>query len=117
MAGIKDISSVWKNVKEIDLNPIRDSATHPVRIAIAGAQGAGRHTLAEQLRTDPARPGAYTQTAILFPSLEVAAEAPSAHLVIVIADATRNDFSLEQTLVKMWSEIGKNLLVFINKTD
>lgn len=117
MAGIKDISSVWKNIKEIDLKPIRDSATHPVKIAIVGGQGAGRHTLAEQMRTDPARPGARTQTAILFPSMEAAAEAPSAHLTIIIADATREDFSLEQALVKSWFEAGKNVLVFINKID
>ncbi len=64
MAGIKDISSVWKNIKEIDLKPIRDSATHPVRMVLVGAQGSGRHTLAEQMRTDPARPGVHTQSAL-----------------------------------------------------
>lgn len=117
MAGIKDISSVWKNIKEIDLKPIRDSATHPVRIVLVGAQGVGRHTLAEQMRTDPSRPGVHTQSALALISVDAVAEAPVAHLIIVLVDATRTNFLEEQLLVRKWSEAGKNVLVFINKID
>lgn len=117
MPGLKDLSSVWKNIKEIDLKPIRDSATHPIRIAIIGAQGAGRHTLADQMRADPARPGTRTQTAIVFPELSITTEAPAAHLIVIIADATRPDFSIEQALAKKWIDAGMNILVLINKTD
>ena len=117
MAGIKDISSVWKNIKEIDLKPIRDSATHPVRIVLVGAQETGRHTLAEQMRSDPARPGIHTQSTLALISVDAIVEAPIAHLIIVLVDATRTEFSEEQALVKKWSEAGKNVLVFINKID
>ncbi len=117
MAGLKDISSVWKNIKEIDLKPIRDSATHPVRIVLVGAQGTGRHTLAEQMRTDPARAGIHTQSTLALISVDAITEAPVAHLIIVLVDATRTDFLEEQSLVKKWSEAGKNVLVFINKID
>lgn len=117
MAGLKDIASVWKNIKEIDLKPIRESATNPVRIVLVGAPGSGRHTLAEQMRTDPARPGIHTQSTLALASLEAADEVPAAHLVIILADASRTDFTGEQALVKKWSEAGKNLLVFINKLD
>lgn len=117
MAGIKDVSSVWKNIKEIDLKPIRDSATHPIRIVLVGAQGTGRHTLAEQMRTDPARPGIHTQSTLALISVDAITEAPIAHLIIVLVDATRTDFLEEQSLVKKWSEAGKNVLVFINKID
>ena len=117
MAGIKDISSVWKNIKEIDLKPIRDAATHPVRIALVGRQGAGRHTLAEQMHTDPARPGVHTQSPLILVSVDASIEVPLAHLIIVIVDAKSKDFSPEQLLVKKWSEAGKNILVFINKID
>ena len=117
MAGLKDISSVWKNIKEIDLKPIRDSATHPIRIALVGEAGSGKHTLAEQMHTDPARPGIHTQSPIALLTLDATMEAPIAHLIIVIVDATVNDFSDEQILVKKWSEAGKNLLVLINKID
>jgi uncharacterized protein (DUF697 family)/ribosomal protein L40E len=117
VAGLKDISTVWKNIKEIDLKPIRDSATYPLRIAVVGAQGSGRHTLAEQMRTDPARPGVHTQSAIAIITAQAATEPPDAHLIIVLVDATRTDFAEEQLLVKKWSEGGKNVLVFINKLD
>jgi uncharacterized protein (DUF697 family) len=117
MAGIKDISNVWKNIKEIDLKPIRDSATYPIRIAVVGAQGAGKHTLAEQMRTDPARPGVHSQSAMALIARDTATEPPDAHLIIVLVDATSTDFSDDQLLVKKWSEGGKNVLVFINKID
>jgi uncharacterized protein (DUF697 family) len=117
VAGIKDISTVWKNIKEIDLKPIRDSATYPLRIALVGMQGTGRHTLAEQMRTDPARTGVHTQSAMAIITVEAATEAPDAHLIIVMVEATHTDFTVEQSLVKRWSEGGKNILVFINKLD
>ncbi len=117
MAGLKDISSVWKNIKEIDLKPIRDSATYPVRIALVGASGAGRHTLAEQMRTDPSRPGIHSQSPLALFSVDATVQAPVAHLIIVLVEATRIDFLDEQSLVKKWSEAGKNVLVFINKID
>jgi predicted GTPase len=117
VAGIKDVASVWSNIKEIDLKPIRESATHPVRIAIVGEPGSGRHTLAEQMRTDPLRPGVHTQTTISFPTLEASLEPPAAHLTIIMVDARRSEFALEQSLANKWSEAGRNVLVFVNKID
>jgi uncharacterized protein (DUF697 family) len=117
MAGLKDISSVWNNIKEIDLKPIRDAATYPLKIALAGAQGAGRHTLAEQMRTDPAREGIHTQSPLAIISIEADTPAPAVNLTILLVDATRAEFGMEQSLVKKWSEEGKNVLVFINKID
>jgi uncharacterized protein (DUF697 family) len=117
VAGIKDIASVWNNIKEIDLKPIRESATNPLQIVLVGAPGSGRHTLAEQMRTDPARPGIHTQSALAIIPAEVTGETPLAHLIILLVDATRTDFSPEQALSKKWSEAGKNVLVLINKID
>jgi uncharacterized protein (DUF697 family) len=117
MAGLKDINSVWKNIKEIDLKPIRDAATSPVRITIAGALGVGKHTLAEQMRIDPARPEVRTQTPLTLLTFEPGLDPPPANLVILMVDATRPDFTAEQALVKKWCDSGKNVLVFINKLD
>ena len=117
MAGLKDLSSVWKNIKEVDLKPIRESATNPVRIVLAGAPESGRHTLAEQMRTDPARPGIHTQSTLALLSIEAISQAPISHLIIVLVDATRTDFLNEQDFVKKLSEAGKNVLVFVNKLD
>jgi uncharacterized protein (DUF697 family) len=117
MAGLKNITSVWQNIKEIDLKPIRDSALHEVRIVLVGELGTGRHTLAEQMRTDPARPGVHTQSPIAILPVDPAAVAPVAHLIIMMVDATRTEFSQEQSLARKWSEAGKNVLVFFNKID
>jgi uncharacterized protein (DUF697 family) len=115
VAGIKDISSVWKNIKEIDLKPIRDSAIHPIRIAVVGVEGSGRHTLIEQMRTDPARPEEHTQSPLSLLPVDASLDTPDADLIILLVDITRSDFPEERDLVKKWSEAGWNVLVFFNK--
>jgi len=117
VAGLKDLSSVWNNIKEIDLKPIRDAAIYPLKIAIAGDVGSGRHTLAEQMRTDPAREGIHTQSPLAIITIEADTPTPAAHLIMILVDARRTDFSVEHLLVKKWSEEGKNVLVLVNKID
>ncbi len=117
MANIKNLSSIWNNIKEIDLKPIRDSALLGVKITIAGAVGAGKHTLAEQMRIDPKRPDMRTQSPITIVVPEIDGPLPMANLVIFMVDALQGDFTAEQTLVNKWSEAGKNVLVFVNKFD
>lgn len=117
MTRLKDVSSVWKNIKEIDLKPIRESATHPIKIALVGSEGSGRHTLAENMRTDPARAGMYTQTPLVILPADESLEMPEAHLIILLVDATRADLARERELVKNWSNAGKNVLVLINKAN
>jgi len=82
-----------------------------------GEEGSGRHALAEQMRSDPARPEVHTQSPLAILSPSPSAEAPVAHLIIVLVDASRNEFQVEQSLVKTWCDAGKNVLVFINKID
>lgn len=117
MANLQNVSSIWMNLKEVDLKPIRDAAMHPVRITIAGETGTGKHTLADQMRTDPSRPGITTQTPVALCTFNSSTELPAAHLTILLIDATREDISLEKTLVKKWIEAGKKILVFFNKID
>jgi hypothetical protein len=117
MAGLKDISSIWNNIKEVDLKPIRDSAVHPLRIAIIGAPGSGRHTLAEQMRTDPSREGIHTQSAVAISTLDAALPIAGSDLIIMMVDASRGNFSEELASVQKLSEAGKNVLVFINKIE
>jgi uncharacterized protein (DUF697 family) len=117
MPGVKDLFNVWKNLKEVDLRPIRESALRPVRVAIVGRPGAGRHTLAEQMRSDPQRPEKKTQTALLISDLDSPDQAIAAELIILMLDATAKDFSQEQALAKKWSEAGKKVLTFVNKID
>lgn len=77
----------------------------------------GKHTLAEQMRSDPARPDIHTQSSIALINIDAETPVPATHLTILLVDATRSEFDLEQALVKKWNEAGKNVLVFINKAD
>jgi len=117
MAGLNDLFNVWKNLKEVDLRPIRESALIPVKLAIVGRPGVGRHTLAGQMRRDPQKPERRTQTALLISDLSAPDRALAAELIILMLDATANDFSQEQALAKKWFDAGKKVLTFVNKVD
>jgi uncharacterized protein (DUF697 family) len=117
MPGIKNLVNVWKNVKEVDLRPFREEATRPLKLAIAGRAGVGRHTLADQLRRDPQRSESATQTTALIADLDAEDWVSAADLIILVLDATAPEFSREQALVKKWAGTGKKVLALINKTD
>jgi len=117
MPGIKDLANVWKNLKEVDLRPFREAALSPVKLAIVGRPGVGRHTLADQMRQDPQRSESKTQTAVLISDLNSVDWVTAAELIILVLDATSNDFSQEQALAKKWVDAGKKVLAFVNKID
>ncbi len=117
MPGIKDLGNIWKNLKEVDLRPYQEAALTPVKIAIVGRPGVGRHTLADQLRRDPQRLESETQTIVLISDLNTEDWVNASELIILMLDAASNDFSLEQSLAKKWVGAGKKVLAFINKID
>jgi uncharacterized protein (DUF697 family) len=114
MADLKDLSSVWNNVKEMDLRPLRVEALRGVRIALVGRPGSGVHTLAEQIRRDPARPGAETQTPLVLANLDTADETVAADLIILMVPANAVEIMRERSLARGWADAGKKVLVFVN---
>jgi uncharacterized protein (DUF697 family) len=117
MAGFNTLFNIWKNLKEVDLRPIRESALRPVRLAIVGRPGVGRHSLAEQMRRDPQRPEQITHTALLISDLDAADQAAAAEVIILMLDATAQDFRQEQAAAKQWSDSGKKVMALVNKVD
>jgi uncharacterized protein (DUF697 family) len=117
MPGIKDIVNVWKNVKEVDLRPYRDAALYPVKLAIVGQPGVGRHTLAGQLLRDPQRPGNQTETAILISDILSSDPVNAADLIILVLDGKSPNFSQEQAQARKWLDSGKKVIAYINKMD
>jgi len=115
--GLKDLSNVWKNLKEVDLRPILEEALRPVKLVIVGRPGVGRHTLADKLRRDPYKPESQTQTLLNIADLNSEDRFTAADLIILMLDATSDEFLLEQTLAKKWSDAGKKVLAFYNKID
>jgi uncharacterized protein (DUF697 family) len=116
MANVKDITNIWKTVREVDLRPIREAALKQPRITLAGAPGSGRHTLAEQLRRDPAHPEIYLPTPIKIADLD-SGSIPESELVIMVLDASRSDFKREDELARRLGDAGGKVLIFVNKID
>ena len=115
MGTLNAFANIWKNLQELDLRPIREAAERDVRIAIVGQAGSGRHTLAGQLRSDPARPQVSTQAPILIATPGDAAEARNADLIIVMLSSAESDEAAERALVRDWGAAGKKMLVFHNQ--
>ena len=117
MPALNGLVNAWKNIREIDLSSFREEATQPLRIALVGIPGVGRHTLADQMRLDPARPQQASQTPVSIVDLATPQPDIQAHLIILMLDANAGDFSQEKALARKLSEAGQRILVFVNKMD
>ena len=117
MPGVKELVNVWKNLKEVDLRPYQQDALNPVKLAIVGRPGVGRHTLADQFRHDPQRPQSRTLSTVLVSDLDSEDWVSTAELIILVLDAAATDYSRERALAKKWTGAGKKCLAFINKID
>jgi uncharacterized protein (DUF697 family) len=117
MPVYKEVTNVWKNLREVDLRPIREAALQPVKIALVGAAGSGRHTLAGQMRIDPSHPQMQTQTPLMIGDLKDPDWISDADLIVLVIDASSKNTSREQALAREWVDSGKSILVFLNKID
>jgi hypothetical protein len=84
MPNYRDISTIWKNIKEFELQPIRQAALRELKIVLIGATGSGRHTLGTQMRTDPVKPELYSQSPLTILDLDDSAQADRADLIILV---------------------------------
>lgn len=117
MPSFRSLSAIWKNIKEIELRPIQQEATREVRLALVGSVGSGRHTLAAQMRSDPYCLSVHSHSPLLILNETQPEAASNAHLIILMLDATRQDFTAEQTLAQQWIDSGRKVLIFWNKLD
>jgi uncharacterized protein (DUF697 family) len=117
MSRVREITNVWKNIREVDLRPIRESALQNIKIILAGSPGSGRNTLASQLRVDPTQPQIQSYTPIKILDLNLDAPTPQADLIVLLLDAGKSDFRLEEKIIHKWGEANQNILVFVNKVD
>jgi uncharacterized protein (DUF697 family) len=117
MPGVKDLTNIWKNIKEFELQPIRDEAQLPLRIALVGAAGSGRHTLASQMRSDPEKSEIQTRSPLPLFDLEHIESVSKVDLIIMIVNASANDLARERQLVFQWTDAGKKVVVFVNQKE
>jgi uncharacterized protein (DUF697 family) len=117
MAGITDLNTIWRNIREIDLQNFKNEALREMRIALVGEPGSGRHTLADNLRRDPSRPEMQTQTPILILDLLEARQPFNADLTLIVVDARRQEFAAEMSLTALWNNQGKKVVIFHNQFE
>lgn len=117
MSTFGRLTSIWENVKEIELRPIAAEAQQEVSIAIVGQVGSGRHTLAGQMRSDPQRPSIVVQSPLLITQLADSAPAAQAQLIILMVDINQTNCQAELALARKWVDVGKKIIVFFNKLD
>lgn len=115
MAGLKSINNVWKNIKEMDLRPIRQEAMRSIRVAIVGKNSSKCEALANAMRKDPARPQQVTETPILLVSTYDATAADSADLIVLIFSANEMPLEHQRELVNSWAKAEKSLLIFADR--
>ena len=118
MPSLKNLTSIWNNIKEFEVAPIQKEALQELRIILAGAPGSGRHTLAAQMHTDPNRPAAEPTLAKIqiLDLTEVEKPAP-ADLFILLVDATQPGYAAEQVVARRWRQTGVPTMVIFNKLD
>lgn len=114
MAAIADINTIWRNIREIDLQSFREEALREVVIAVVGEPGSGRHTLADSLRRDPSRPDIKALTPVLILDLVEAQQPFRANLIVVILDSRRQEFVSEMALATSLNNQGKKVIIFRN---
>ncbi len=117
MAKFSTLADTWSNIREVDLRPLRQAALAGIQLALVGAPGSGRSTLAGQMRRDPGRPNQQTDTPVLILDLDTAGQALNADLVILMVDARKTDLSREKQLARSFLNSSKRLLVFANQFD
>jgi uncharacterized protein (DUF697 family) len=114
MSILKDFTNIWRNVREVDLRPIRKQALYQVKIALVGEPGSGRQILADQLRRDPRRTGAVTQTPLIVADLHAAHTADDADLIFLLLRAAEPGMEQLRDLAHGWHSGGKKVFVFYN---
>jgi len=113
MPGLKELSNVWNNVKEVDLRPIAEAAQRPLHLALVGRHAAGLSALADSLRRDPARPDQVTHTPVLLANPDELASPSKADLAILLVDLAAGDPVKERALTQSWSNHGVPVLVIL----
>lgn len=116
MSGITSISSIWNNIKEIDLRPLREEALQLLKIAIVGDQGSGRSRLAAQLRRDPSREDIELQTPVMILDFDDPQLAQTADLIILLVGAGSGDLSRARNLARKWLDSGKPVVAIVDPT-
>lgn len=112
-----NLANVWRNVKELDLLRIRESAERPARIVIAGSDPARMQTLANQLRSDPRRPDAITHTLIPLVDLTEVLNPSQVDVILLLFTDAPDRRETQAAALKAWAAAGIPVLPIFDPPD
>lgn len=115
LSVLTNFPNIWKNIKEMDLRPLRDQALQRVKIAIIGASGSGRSELSRLIRSDPSHENMETQTPLLVADLDPFQQAEGADLIILVVSGEEEKNRVREALKGGWRSSRKKMLLFINQ--
>lgn len=122
MPGWFDLGNIWKNLREIDLRPIRQEAERQTWLALVGARDNSVQALAEALHAEsrralPATDASRNSPALITAQPNDANAAMDADLVVLVLDEDEGDDAPERALFQRWLEAGKQVIVFYNRVQ
>lgn len=116
MPDWRDLGNIWNTFKELDVRPIQAEAEQPLTLAFVGADGVGKSTLINALRSH-----ARAREQVITPAVECdlrdVTPAASADLIVLVLDASRREFTAEAEIYTDLKKAGRNILVLYNKMD
>lgn len=113
---LPNIPNIWKNIKEMDLRPLREQALNMVKIAVIAAPGTGRTELVRHLRNDPAQGDIEIQTPVLVADLDAFQQAENADLIILMVSEEENRDRIREAIKSGWRSAGKKMLLLVNQS-
>ncbi len=117
-----DIGNIWKNLREIDLRPIRAEAERPTWIALVGHDENAKASLSQALCTETRRvlpdwDASHAGPDPLTINLDDTARGLSADLIVLLIEAGQEDQAKERELFQYWGQEGKKVVVVYNQSD
>lgn len=114
---------IWHALARLDVDPAQDEAERDFTLALVGAAGCGKSTLALTLASAQPAEGMplAAQKRIIEYRLPLAvddvADLDAATLLVLLLDATKGDYAQEVAAADYLSYLGKPMLVCYNKMD
>ncbi len=119
MASLADLGTIFKTIREIDLQAIADEAQQTTWVAIVGSETGGARDLATAFylapRPLPPTDASYALAGPILVSVEDAALAERADIVILVLDEHRTASVLEKAAFQKWLAAGKKIVVLYNQ--
>lgn len=113
----KEVSSLWKNVQEIDLRPVRKEAEYPIQFALIGSNWQHIDTFAELLRTDIYNADRTVETPVMqFLWDDVPMDLSVDTVILLVTDRLKDRGGLRRKLAN-WLAQGQLVLVLSDAID